>query len=98
MWAADGGHAAAARILIAAGADPHAHDTGGDTALTFAQMQDHEEAVTVLLEAQAARGATSRVSNGKEASKEGGLRVGWQAAGCSRIEIHSTCASLEELD
>lgn len=50
MWAADGGHAAAARVLLDAGADACARDDGGDTALDYATGCGHAAVADILRE------------------------------------------------
>ena len=50
MWAADGGHAEAARVLLEAGANASARDDGGDTALDYATGCGHAAVADMLRE------------------------------------------------
>jgi serine/threonine-protein phosphatase 6 regulatory ankyrin repeat subunit B len=51
------------RVLIAAGADVNANQTGGGTALMFAAMQGHGEIVQALLAAKADVNAITKKGN-----------------------------------
>jgi len=53
MWASWRDQAEAVRILIQAGADTHAHDRIGMTALLWASQKAHTEVIRILREAGA---------------------------------------------
>jgi hypothetical protein len=62
MWAADGGHVEAARVLLDAGADAAARDDGGDTALDYATGCGHAAVADMLREQQQRRAAAEEES------------------------------------
>jgi cytohesin len=64
--AATGGHAAVVQVLLDAGADPNAVQTGQWTALHAAAERGHAEVVALLLAAGGDRGALS--ASGKRAA------------------------------
>ncbi|KAJ1548571.1 hypothetical protein HK405_002509 [Cladochytrium tenue] len=58
-WAADRGHAAAAKVLVGVGAAVDARDAEGMTPLHYAALSEHSEIAAVLLAAGADRAAVA---------------------------------------
>lgn len=70
--AADGGHAEIIRLLLRAGANPHAPEDAGQTALTIAAARGHLEVVRLLLQAGVDKAYLGPMGTAEETARRSG--------------------------